>query len=94
MVRFYFEMRDGDGVIPDIEGEEFKNLTEARTEAEAVLRELVADDIAAARPLQPRSCAIHDGDGQLLVVVRLLAVLEKEERSAGAKDSPQTSPED
>jgi hypothetical protein len=80
MVRFYFEMRLGDGVLPDVEGEEFENLIGARWEAEMVLRELLADDIAAAKPLQPRSVAIHDEDGHLLALVRLIATLQKEER--------------
>jgi hypothetical protein len=83
MVRFYFEMRNGQDVIPDLEGEEFSNLTDAKTEAEAVLRELIGDEIASAAPLQPRSIAIHDEDDQLLAVVRLTATLEKEERCPG-----------
>ena len=88
MARFYFEMRKGDGLIPDMEGEEFGTLAEARREAEQALREFVADDIAAGAPLQPRSCAIHDEDGRLRAVVRLIATLEKEEHCpAGAADA-------
>ena len=70
MAKFYFEMCRGDGVISDREGQEFKNLAEARMEAEAVLREWLADDLFAAAPLQPRSISIHEGDGHPLAVVR------------------------
>jgi hypothetical protein len=80
MVRFYFEMRHGDVVIPDLEGEEFENLIEGKREAEAVIRELIGEDIASAAPLHPRSISIHDEDGHALAVVRLIVTLEKEER--------------
>jgi hypothetical protein len=81
MGRFYLSVLTGGHVIPDREGEEFENLTDARQEAEAALRELVAEDIASAAPLQPRSIAIHDGDGHLLAIVRLSATLEIEGRA-------------
>jgi hypothetical protein len=83
MVRLYFEMRKGDRLIQDLEGQEFKNLTEAKMEAEAVLREQIADDIASEAPLQPRSIAIHNKDQNILAVVGLSATLEKEVRCLG-----------
>ena len=90
MARFYFEGRKGDSVIPDREGEEFADLRDAKREADAVLRELLGDDIASGAPLQPRSIAIHDENQNMLAVVRLVATLEKEERcAAGAADARQ-----
>ena len=84
MVRFYFEIRHGDGtVLPDFEGQTFAHLSDARAEAEASLRELIAADITSAAPLQPRSIAIHDEDGKMLAVVELVATLHKEDRRIG-----------
>jgi hypothetical protein len=80
MARFYFEMRQGGTIIPDLEGQEFVDLAGAKTEADAVLHELVGADIAARAPILVRSCAIHDEDGRLLAAVRLMA-LEKEDTS-------------
>jgi hypothetical protein len=81
----------GGTIIPDFEGQEFATLAEAKREAEAVLRELIGDDIATAAPLHPRSIAIHDEDHNLLAAVSLIATLEKEERCAGgAAGRPKT----
>jgi hypothetical protein len=91
MVRFYFELRTGDGVTPDFEGQEFHDLTEARSEADSALRELLAEDIFAAVPLQPRSIAIHDEAGQLLAVVRLIATLETQEHCPVNPEHPYPS---
>ena len=83
MVRFYFEMRDGGGAIQDFEGEEFKDLTDARKEAQAALRELVAGDIASAAQLRPRSIAIHDEHQNILAVVGAIATLVETFAEAG-----------
>jgi hypothetical protein len=91
MVRVYFEVRTGDGVTPDFEGQEFHDLTQARSEADAALRELLAEEIFAAVPLQPRSFAIHDEAGQLLAVVRLTATLDKQEHCPANLEHPHPS---
>jgi hypothetical protein len=83
MARFYFELREGDNVTPDDEGEQFVNLTEARSEAKTSLRELIAEEIKSAAPPRPRSITIRDEDKNVLAVVRLTATLEEEETPSG-----------
>ena len=71
MVKLYFDVRKGDELIPDLEGEEFEDLAQAKNEAEAALRELLGEDIRTAAPLVPRSIIIRDEQGGELAAVEL-----------------------
>ncbi len=45
MVRFYFHLRAGDGLLTDDEGQDLPDLSAARREAEQAARELLAEAI-------------------------------------------------
>jgi len=75
MVKVYFEIHKGQEVIQDLEGEEFKDLAEAKKEAEASLHEMLAEDIGQERPLVPRSITLRDQDGAELATVELRAAV-------------------
>ena len=49
MPKFYFNIRDDDGMIPDLEGMECRNLLAVKREAEASARELLIQDVRANR---------------------------------------------
>ena len=67
-MRFYFNIRDRNGLIPDQEGGEFPDIGAARREARASARDFAADDLRAERPIHGRSIEIANADGQVLDV--------------------------
>ena len=71
MVKVYFEIQEGDEVSYDLEGVEFADLVEAKSEAEASLQEMLAADIANDTPPVPRSITILDENGKELADVEL-----------------------
>ncbi len=77
MVRFYFHLRAGDGLLTDDEGQDLPDPSAARREAEQAARELLAEAIRAGREEAPEGFVIADEAGRALDIVLLAAVLPK-----------------
>ena len=54
MVKVYLHIREGIHLIRDEEGADFADVADAKREAEASLREMLAEDIKNRRPVQHR----------------------------------------
>ncbi len=68
-MRFFFDIRDGDTLIEDPDGEEFSGVEAAQAEAIQAARELMAQDLLAGKPLDGRSFEICDDRRTLLRIV-------------------------
>jgi hypothetical protein len=69
MTRYHFNIRNGDGFIPDEEGRELAGPDVARSEAVTGARSLIADGILQGRLDLSGSIEITDAKGELLFVV-------------------------
>lgn len=65
-MRFHFNICDTAGVIPDEEGGEFSSLEEARSEARASIRDMMANDLRGNRAVLERRIEITNEDGAVL----------------------------
>ena len=77
MVRFYFHLRAGDGLLTDDEGQDLPDLSAARREAEQAARELLAEAIKAGKEEVAEAFVIADEHGREIDIVLLAAVLPK-----------------
>jgi hypothetical protein len=69
MARYYFNIRHSDGVIEDQEGQELRSLEEARAEAVASARELVAESVLLGHSIDHRAFEISDETRSTIAVV-------------------------
>ena len=67
-LRYYFNIRDREGLIPDEEGSDLPDIGAAMREARASARDFVADDLKADRPIHGRSIEIANAQGDVLDV--------------------------
>jgi len=81
MARFYFHVRTGDELAHDPEGSDLADLAEARREALAAARELLANAIKAGKEQIPDAFVIADEAGRAIETVPLAVVLPKALRS-------------
>jgi hypothetical protein len=81
MARFYFHVRTGDELAHDPEGSDLVDLAEARREALAAARELLANAIKAGKEQIPDAFVIADEAGRPIETVPLAVVLPKALRS-------------
>ncbi|WP_427025995.1 DUF6894 family protein [Aureimonas ureilytica] len=65
-MRLYLNIRSGNTLIRDPDGEEFTSLKEARQEAACSARELIAEDLKSGRPFNDRSFEISDITGNVI----------------------------
>jgi hypothetical protein len=75
MGRFYFHLAVGNQRIPDEEGEDLPNASEARREAVRSAREILAAAIRHGQPRAPDAIVIADDAGRTLDTIRLASVL-------------------
>jgi hypothetical protein len=75
MPRYHLHLRFHARLVKDEEGSELPDLDAARHEARQALRDLVAEDISAGRPLRVRSVEICDEDGQDIATVSVAAAV-------------------
>jgi hypothetical protein len=77
MPQFFFQVRIGADLIADPGGSDLPNLSAAKSEALADLRNLVADRVRCGRPLTPAlEIEIADHTGQTLATVGFEDVLK------------------
>ncbi len=69
MTRYYFNIRCKDGLIEDTEGQEVRSLEEARAEAVASARELLAEAVLLGQKFDHRAFEISDEAGATIEVV-------------------------
>lgn len=70
MVRYFFDVRDGDAFVRDDEGEELLDIADAQIEAAATLADM-AKDLSMRAPApsgHPMSVEVRDGAGPLFHV--------------------------
>ena len=77
MSRFYFHLREGDTVIPDDEGQDLPDLSEALREAQLAARDLLAEAIRSGKERVPDAFVIADEAGRAIGTLPLAAVLPK-----------------
>jgi hypothetical protein len=77
MARFYFHLRTGDQIVPDVEGTELPDFPSAQREALLNARELLAEAIKSGKPEVAEALVIADEAGRALAVVPLAAVIPK-----------------
>ena len=77
MGRFYFHIRTGDELAHDPEGSDLADISEARREALAAARELLANAIKAGKEQIPDAFVIADEAGRAIETVPLAVVLPK-----------------
>jgi hypothetical protein len=76
MGRFYFHLRQGDELIPDEEGQDLPDVSEALHEALMAARELLAEAIKAGKDRVPDEVVIADESGHV-ETIPLALVLPK-----------------
>jgi hypothetical protein len=75
MPRYFFHLRYVAEDMPDEEGIEFRDVDEARTEAEVAISEIASETIGQRREFDLLSVRICDPDGKLLSEVSSREVL-------------------
>jgi hypothetical protein len=78
MARFYFHVRDRDGLSLDREGQELPDLEAAHREAVSASREIIGDKLLHGGSLDERQIEIADENGKVLDVVDSQGVLLKD----------------
>ena len=71
MPRFFFHIRQRDGVLPDERGSELPDLEAARREAAISLRHLVAVGLRSDSTNAVEQVEVTDSAGKTLVILRL-----------------------
>ncbi|MEA2882299.1 MAG: hypothetical protein QOH32_1555 [Bradyrhizobium sp.] len=77
MGRFYFHLRKGDELIPDEEGQDLPDVSEALREALLAARDLLAEAIKSGRERVPDAFIIANESGQPIETFPLAIVLPK-----------------
>jgi hypothetical protein len=77
MGRFYFHLREGDELIPDEDGQDLPDVSEALREALLTARELLAEAIKSGKEQVPDALVVVDETGRAIETVPLAIVLPK-----------------
>jgi hypothetical protein len=68
---YFFNLRDGDDIVPDETGMDLADLDDARLEAVRSARDILADQLRAGQELDGQLIEIADERGQVLDVMKL-----------------------
>lgn len=71
MPRFYFHVRHSEGCDEVLDGTHFEGIEEAKVDAMRCLREIVADNLRAAQPVDIAAMDIIDQRGVILATVSI-----------------------
>jgi hypothetical protein len=71
MPRYYFDMREGDNIVPDEEGMELSHLAKVQEEAACTLADMARDLVRQYHDKNAHrlSVEVRDADGPVLVVM-------------------------
>jgi hypothetical protein len=75
MGRFYFQLRNGDKLLPDDDGVDLPDFSAAKREAVLAARELLAEAIRSGRQKVPDAFVIADESGRTLDTILLATLL-------------------
>jgi hypothetical protein len=70
-MRYFFHIRDDQGLVPDEEGSELPDLATAQTEARLSARDFAIEILKCGQTLSGRRIEIADGDGMVLDSLRI-----------------------
>ncbi len=76
MPQFFFHLCDGDGLVSDMDGASFPDLSAARGHAIAGLRDIMAEDVRKGQLNLGCFIEIEDADGALVTTVQFLDAVE------------------
>jgi hypothetical protein len=71
---FFFHVRNGAGLVRDMEGTELPDMEAARHEAQASARDFAIDDLRSGMPIAGRNIEIADDEGHILDTMPMRAV--------------------
>jgi hypothetical protein len=77
MGRFYFHLREGDTFIPDDEGQDLPDVSDALREAMLTARDVLAEAIIAGKDEVPDAVVIADEAGRPVETFPIAVVLPK-----------------
>lgn len=69
MPRYYFQLVEGNAVLPDPDGTEVASLQDAKREAVRAIREIAAEHLRSEQKLELTSIQIENEDGDLVASV-------------------------
>jgi hypothetical protein len=78
MPRFYFHLRQGEILVPDLEGDEFQNVSDVETEALETARHILSEVIKTGGDLVTEALLITDENGRMVVTMPISAALPKQ----------------
>jgi hypothetical protein len=76
MPRYFFNVRQGGTVIPDIEGNDLDGLRSAELEARRTARDLVIEHLKVGCPVDGREIEIVDESGAVLETIKVRSVID------------------
>ena len=74
-MRYFFHVRDKEGIVADEEGSELPNLVAARQEARECAKDFVVDVLRGGPSVVSRHIDISDAAGTILETLPLISVL-------------------
>lgn len=75
-MRYFFHIRDENGLVRDEEGSELAGIEDARKEAHLSARDLIIDDVRRGQRVAPRIIEITDENGQILESVPVRQIVD------------------
>lgn len=75
-MRYFFNIREGNEVIPDNEGDELADPAEAAFEARMIARDMVIETLRAGREIDGRQIEITDESGNVIQTMKVRAVVD------------------
>jgi hypothetical protein len=91
MSRFYFHIRDGEGLVPDEEGMDLLDLEAAKNEAVISAREIMANNLRSGRPLNGQWFEIVNEAGDIVATVKFKDVIPQP-ATESARESSKRKP--
>jgi hypothetical protein len=76
MQKYYIDVRDVAGTVPDEEGAEFKHLEDALEEAKASARDLVQQYMDNRIPLSATCVEVRDTEGRTVATLTVAEILQ------------------
>jgi hypothetical protein len=78
MPRFFFNVRDGEHVVRDCEGQELSDLIEGEFEARLAARDMIIEQLEKDESIDGREIEIADASGAVLLTVKIRDVLKND----------------
>ena len=76
MPKYFIDVRDARGVVPDEEGREFPDLEDGFQEAIATARDLIRQYVASRTPIDGTCVEVRDEAGQVVATLAVSEILD------------------